>query len=347
MVLGAGFLGVNTVLELLDRDREVVLIDENMRHDYIPGVIDLIRDRDEADNLTIEVSSFLRNQDVELYEERVEEVRPEEKEVETSKGLHGYDELVLALGGEPKTFGVDIEDIHTVWGVEPAKNLVEDLDSGAESALVIGSGYTGVEIAGELANRGLNTTVLDASTRPMQNLDEASSERILEMMRNIGISFKGGKKVVSVDSDGATVESGERIRADKLVWCGGVKASEVVQDSFESGPEGVEVNDGLSAIGYKDIFAGGDSADTSFLKTAHNATRQASVITDNIDRESLERFNEDRLPMIVSLGDTGAIIMDGSVVWTGFPARLMKDIVKRGYMISLKLKKHLNVGFLP
>ena len=42
VVLGAGFLGVNTALNL-SKEEEVVLIDENLSHEYVPGTIDLLR----------------------------------------------------------------------------------------------------------------------------------------------------------------------------------------------------------------------------------------------------------------------------------------------------------------
>lgn len=293
VVLGAGFLGTNVALNLLDTDKEVVLIDENLDHEYLPGSIDLIRDRVEEKDLKIELDKFLEKEIVQLYEQRVEEIRPEENVVETKESLHDYDQLVVGLGGQPRTFGMDVSNTDNAWGIEPAKKLRGKLE-GAEKAVIIGSGYTGLEIAGEIAERDVETIVLEARTRPAPRLTEPSSSKFLEILQNKNISFRGGQAVEEIEENNLLLESGESIETDVTVWCGGVQASKIVQKSFEVDGKGLEVNKGLSAKGYENIFAGGDSAEAECIKTAHNAMKQADIISENIQRENreLKQFEE-------------------------------------------------------
>lgn len=340
LILGAGFLGINTALELLETDREITLIDQDLRHEYTPGTIDLIRDRVSEKDLIIDVEEFFEDEDVEIVEGKIVDVRPDEEVVETQKGLHGYDELVLGLGGKPRNFGVDISDAYSVWSIEEAEKLAEELED-AEEAVVVGSGYTGLETAGEIAERGVKTIVVESKTRPAPGLSEKSSKILLEIMQEEGIDFRGGRTVRKVEEDGVELEEDGRIEADIVVWCGGVEASEVVEESFNAESAGLDVNKGLSAKNYGGIFAGGDDADTGSLKTAHNAMTQADIIAENIQRgdKPLKQFDSDTSPLAVSIGDRGAIVHKQKVVWTGFPSRRIKDLVRKYYFWRLKWKK--------
>ncbi|MFB6116347.1 MAG: NAD(P)/FAD-dependent oxidoreductase [Candidatus Nanosalina sp.] len=338
LILGAGFLGVNAAMELDDSGYEVTLIDDGLSHEYIPATIDLIRGRAEARDLELDLEEYF-SEEVELIDDRVNEIRPEEKVVETRKGLHGYDQLVIGLGGEPRTFDMDVSEAHDIWTLENTEKLVEELEE-AEKAVVVGAGCLGIEAAGEIAEKGVETVIVDGKTRPAPRLTERSSEKVLEIFEKKRISFRGGKKAEDVSARSVVLEDGEKIEADAIVWSGGVKASEVVQESFDTGHRGAEVNKGLSAVGYEDVFVGGDCADTGHMKLARNAMHEAEVIAENIrkDEGPLEEA-EDSSIMIAGIGDTGAVIYGDSIVSTGRHARIMKDLVRKYYFLRLKWKK--------
>jgi len=89
------------------------------------------------------------------------------KKVETKNGTYEYDYLVVALGGEPNDFGVPgVKDFgFTLWSMEDALRIRRHLEIIVEKAAlepneakrramltfaVAGSGFTGIEMAGEL-----------------------------------------------------------------------------------------------------------------------------------------------------------------------------------------------------
>lgn len=340
VILGSGFFGLNVALNLLDSSKEITIIDADLEHQYIPGVIDLIRDRRSKEELTVELEEFLEDEEVELVEDRVEKIEKDEKKIKTSEGEYQYDKLVVGLGGEPRTFGMDISNTTNVWGVEPVQELVEKLE-GAEKATVIGSGYTGLEIACEIAERGIETEIIEARTRPAPRLTEKSSERLLEILQEKDIKFRGGRTVEEIKEDEIILEEEESIDSDVTIWCGGVQASKIVQESFDTDVKGLKVNKGLSVKDYENVFAGGDAAEAECIKTAHNAMSQADIAAENIlrDGKRLKQFESDKAPLALSLGDTGGIIYKGDLKWTGFPSRLLKDLVRRYYLLRLRWKK--------
>jgi len=348
VVLGAGFLGVNAALDLAQADKEVVLVDKDLTHQYIPSTIDLIRNRFQREELELELEEFMPEQ-IELKEAEVQDVRAEENTVETRHGLIGYDKLVLGLGGSPADFGMNISDADHVWGTEPAQQLSKKAEN-AETAIIVGGGYVGVEVAGELAEKDVQTTIIEANTRPMQYLDEESSERMLEILQNKEIQFKGGKTVSGVEEDKVLFDEGGSQEADIVIWSAGVQASKTVQDIFDVGSKGLEVNKGLSVVENEDIFAGGDCVAVGGQKTAHKAMKQGQVIAENIvsNPEPLKQAESEQDFLIVSVGNTAAIIFRNKLIYSAEFLRHFKDLVKTYYFTRLKIKKKLfNVDFLP
>ena len=341
VVLGAGFLGVNAALDLASKGEKVLLLDRQDKHEYIPSSIDLLRGRFQRQELEVDLEEFLP-EEIEFKQVEVEEIRSGEKTVETRNGLIGFDKLVIALGGEPAEFGADISQAENVWGLEPAQSLARKTED-AESALIVGAGYVGVETAGELEEKGLDVTMVDAGTRPMAQLDEKSSEKILEILQEKNIRFKGGKRVNQVEENSVSFEDGGTEEADVVIWAAGVQASKTVQEIFDSGFQGVEVNQGLSVVGEDDMFAGGDCADIEPPKTAHKAMRQGEVIAENIssDRESLKQVDSRQNFLLLSFGDEAGLVFRDKLVFSSGFLRYFKDLVKTYYFTRLKIKKFL------
>lgn len=336
LVAGGGFLGVNVALGLAS-EKEVVLVDEDLSHVFVPGLVDVLRGRFSVDSLTLDLKDFMDGCGVELVEGRVREVDAGEKKLILDDRVLGYDSLVLGLGGRVRSFGVDISDAFDVWNVEGVERLKSEMDK-AESCVVVGSGYLGVEVAGELAETGVSTTVVEAAERPMPQLSRSASGSVLETLNSLDVDFLGGREVVEIDGGKVFFRSGESIEADIAVWCGGVEASYVVQDSLDADASGLEVDKRLRSVEHEDIFAGGDNADTGEKKTAHNAMEQADVIVENL-LGGEKKISGSKAPLIASVGDTGFIVQGGRILWNGFPSRRLKDLVRVFYIARLKWRR--------
>ncbi len=340
VVAGAGFAGVNTALELASRGYEVRLIDKNCDHEYTPGLINFFRERVSENRLKLDLEGFFEGTGVEFCNETIDGIDTERKTVSTDEDLHVYDYLVVTLGGDPRTFGIDVSDAYLPYGFGGAKEVTEQIE-GSETVLIVGSGYVGVEVAGELAERGLDVTVVDQSTRPMPNSNEKSSHIVLDYFDEKDISFRGGSSVTQVNGGGVELESGDTLEADLVLWAGGVKAPDLVQKSFDCGPAGIDVNPGLSDSENAEVFAAGDSADTGCLKTAHNAMEQADILAENLDRadsETLKPYVEGTNPLVVSLGSTGMFIYGDRTYESRF-FRYLKDLIRMRYWFLLREKQ--------
>jgi NADH dehydrogenase len=300
---------------------------------------ELIRGRVSEDGITLNLDEFLRDTGVEYTREEIESIDPEDKVVNADIGDYEYDYLVLALGSERIEPNFDLKYTEDFYSLEDAKDAVESAEK-ADSAIVIGSGYTGVEIGTELNMKGLDVTVIDDSTRPMPQSNERSSHIALEHFNDSEISFRGGNRVEEVTNYGVELEDGSEVQADMVVWCGGLQASKTVQESFETGIEGVEVNNGLSALDHEDVFVAGDAADDNYTDTAQIAEKEGVHVAENIYRggELLEDFHPGRNPILVSLGNTGMLVTDDSAYDSRF-FRYLKDLVIRYYFFNVWKRK--------
>jgi len=340
VVAGAGFGGITAAIELARKGFEVEVIDKESFSEYTPGLIDLFRDRIKEEKLEIDLNDFFEETTMDFSREKILGFNLEENKVETDSGSHSYDYLVLALGSEPATYGMDISEAETCYGLRDARKLDRQLED-SESAIIVGCGYVGIEIATELNEKEIDVTVVDGSTRPVANSGYSVSEKILDYLNENNIDFRGGSKVEEVNNDSVKLEGGNEIEADTVIWAGGIQASKLVQNYFDTGHKGIPVNSGLSSEEYPNVFALGDNADSGFLEVAQNAEEQADVLARNVaksDNETLDEYSEGILPLIISLGDT-AILCIGDRAIQNRLLRYMKDLVRVRYVFNLKKRK--------
>ena len=331
VVAGAGFAGLNSALMLDSEGFDVTLIDRDSQHVFKPGLIELVRGRVSKNTITLNLEDFLKDTGIDFVQEEVQEIKPDRKTLETSREDFSYDYLVLALGSEKIQPDFDLKYTENFYTLEDTEKAVKTL-SDSDSAVVIGSGYTGVEVGTELHEKGLDVTVVDKSTRPMPNSSEKVSQATLDHFNEADLSFRGGNMVSEVTNYGVELENGKEIEADTVIWCGGLETSKTVQESFNTDSDGVNVNSGLSAAEHEDVFVAGDAADDENIDTAQMAE---NIYTGG---ELLKDFEPGKNPLLVSLGNSGMLLAGNSIYRNRF-IRFMKDMVIRYYFFNLRKRK--------
>jgi len=191
-----------------------------------------------------------------------------------------YDRLVFALGSErvrPAIPGLAAHgfDIDTYGAAERLGAHLRLLPTrpaspGRFTALVVGGGLTGVEMATELAPRlqeiagGAPSRVILADRAPRigSNMGDDACAVIAEALRALGVETRTGVTLAAIDRDGARLSNGEDIAAETVIWCAGMRAHPLVaalpgaHDRFGR----VAVDRFLRVEGASDIFAAGDAA---------------------------------------------------------------------------------------
>jgi NADH dehydrogenase len=191
-----------------------------------------------------------------------------------------YDRLLFALSSEllrppipgliEHGFDIDTYDAASKLAVHLTGLSDRPASPGRFTALVIGGGLTGVEMAAELATRlreiagtaATRVIVADRAPRIGSNMGDAACAVIDEAFDTLGVESRPGVTVASVDRDGVRLTSGEKIAAETVVWCAGMRAHPLAaalpgeHDRFGR----VTVDRFLRVEAAPEVFAAGDSA---------------------------------------------------------------------------------------
>ncbi|MBE6121349.1 MAG: hypothetical protein E7190_01375 [Erysipelotrichaceae bacterium] len=225
-----------------------------------------------AKNLEIHDESWYQRKRIAVTTDcRVTKINPDEHTVNCSDGsTFAYDRLIYAAGASaavPPIPGADLKGVHTLRTIEDMKDI--HLDSAmAESAVVIGGGVIGVEIASELKALGLSVSVLELAPKLLGRfLDDESAEVFRTKLEDDGIVCRtgAGQIAITAGEDGracgvSTVISGteEKFDADLVIISCGIRADvTLLKEAGAECERGVIVNSAMETT-LPDILAAGD-----------------------------------------------------------------------------------------
>ena len=246
-----------------------------------------------------------------------------------------YDRLLLATGSEPRRLSIpggELDGVLYLRSVHDSDALRERLDRGG-AVVVVGAGWIGAEVAASARQRGLEVTVIDPASVPLERVmgvdvgaiyRDIHTDHGVEMLMETGVAAFEGDEAV------------ERVRTDdgRLLDCDFVVVGVGVQPRIQLAAQaGLEVDNGILADEHlqtsaRGVFAAGDVANAQHpfygerIRVEHwaNALHQGPAAARNM----LGRAEPyDRLPYFFS--DQYDIGME----YSGF-ARRWDRVVFRG-----------------
>lgn len=332
VVAGAGFAGLNVAKELED-DCDVTLVAPTDRFVYVPLVHEVVSDNVLPGDVTRRLSDVLKR--TTLVHGRA--ARAEGKTLVTAAGERlPFDKLVVAVGSEPNDFGVKgvRENALTFSNVGDAlrangtlKTIAGEVRDHAIRVVVVGAGFTGVEVAGEIATMldklgaPRDVVLLDALPDIFPRQSPAFRAKVREQLDAMKLHLWTGQRIIEVRRDGLLVAGhADPVRADVTFWCAGVKPRTV---------DGVDphVRVTLQSVADDDVFVVGDAArfprEMGVPQLAQTAEDQAKVCAWNILYPDRPRFYEPAVKgIIVSIGHdravaemAGGMVLSGAIPW--------------------------------
>lgn len=213
-----------------------------------------------------------------------------------------YDKLVLATGGQPIALpiqGAGLNKVFRLYQPEDAIAMREVVAAGnPKTAVIIGGGMIGVEMAEALTRLGLHVTIVEMMPHILPGLfDEEVAAYLTRYIRSQGVDVLTGSRVTEIlgDDEGnvtKVITSGMEIPSDIVLIAIGVRPNtKLAQEAgLEIGKTGgIVVNEYLQTSD-PDIYAGGDCVENVHLITAEKvfvplgstANRHGRVIANNI-----------------------------------------------------------------
>ncbi len=140
-----------------------------------------------------------------------------------------YDELLLAPGtvaARPPIPGLDSPRVRTLRSIPDALWLEEAARSNS-SAVILGAGFIGLEVAEALRSRGLDLTVVEAAPHPLPAIEPELASLVTAELTRLGIACQTGTLAERItpgaDADTVSLSNGESLKAQLIVLAAGVR----------------------------------------------------------------------------------------------------------------------------
>lgn len=147
-------------------------------------------------------------------------------------GEYEYDKLVIATGASPVVPplpGLDLENVFLMRTPEDAEALRKAVESGTiKRAVVAGGGFIGLEVAENLTQKGIRTTVLDMAPQILPGFDPEIAEYVENHLADQGIMAMTNVRLEGAEGNGKVekVQTSRRaIKADALILSLGIRAN--------------------------------------------------------------------------------------------------------------------------
>ena len=203
-----------------------------------------------------------------------------------------YDALILSPGASPVRPPIPgIERALSLRNVEDTDAMVEAARN-ARTAVVIGGGFIGLEMAENLVHRGMATAIVEATDQVMAPLDPEMVEPVHRRIRRAKASLYLGAAVTAIGTDDVTLATGERLPADVVVAAIGVRPETCLAAAagLAIGRRGGIAIDEQFRTSDPHIYAVGDAVEKrdgldgaeTLIPLANTANRQGRFVADVI-----------------------------------------------------------------
>lgn len=289
------------------------------------------------DNLLVQTPESLKarfNLDVRPFHEVIS-ISPEEHTVTVrhygKEFTESYDKLILSPGAKPFVPTIEglaeAKNAYTLRNVPDLDEIMAALDNYPKEAVVIGAGFIGLEMAENLAKRGLQVTIVEKAPHVLPSLDQEMAAFVqAELVKN-GVRVITSQSAVRFEDQGNIIvlENGQKITSDLTILSVGVEPENGLAKTagIELGLRGGILVDEHYETSQKDIFAVGDAivvkqeitGQDALISLASPANRQGRQVADVI--AGLERTNKG------SIGTAIVRAFDMTAASTGLNERIL------------------------
>ena len=220
-----------------------------------------------------------------------------------------YHKLLLAMGARTRQLTLNgADEVYHLRDVNDAKNL-RDAAKNAKSALIIGGGFIGLELAASLVPSGIKVHVVEMADRLLGRAVDAKVAKIVQDLHEAnGVEFHFLSHITSCEKQGncyqISLDDGTHVEADVLIaGIGSIANTDLAKDA------GLMVDNGISVDRFMQtndphIFAAGDCCNFPLYGDVKKPTRleswqaagaHADIAAFNMLRSEGERDNCDKL----------------------------------------------------
>jgi len=361
LILGGGFGGMHVLKDLQKKidvkNTSITIVNENNYFLFTPMLPEVASGMLNPRDITIPIRHFCTH--AKFYQATVFSIDLVQKLVTITRKFDGkdhaleYDYLILAVGSINNFFGNKTieENSFTIKSVEDAIELRNQILLMMEIAAqtgsmglqqkfltfaVVGAGFAGVEIIGEInhfvrksikqayptiIDTNINMILISSRNEILPELDKKLGKSARSYLEKVGVRIITNVKAISAGESHVELSDGEIIPCTTLIWTGGVTTNSMIESLICEHGEGgkVLVDKYLRLKEYSEVFALGDcaailDADTGkfYPPTAQHALRESKIVAHNIKkilsgRTDLKEFSYHSKGMMATIGNRAGV----------------------------------------
>lgn len=361
VIIGAGYSGILTAKKIAKKtkkmkDVKVTIIDKNPFHTMLTELHEVAANRVDEDSIKISLKKIFAGRKVDVKLDTVTNIDFNTKTVIGENESYEYDYLVLSAGSKPTFYGVPGADEYAfkLWSYEDAVVLKEHIHNTFRKAscepneeerrkllsfYVVGAGFTGVEMIGELAEyvpilcekfdvKRSEVTMynVDGLSRPIPNLPEKLSNKVAKRLEKMGVQLVLNALVSGIGEDFIELKVNDKVvrkYAKTIVWAAGIQSSDITQNAGQTleltrGGR-IEVDKYLRSKKDENVFVIGDNMyyipegeNTSVPQMVENCEQSSDTAAKNImatltGKGELEAYKPAFHGVMVSIGGRYAV----------------------------------------
>ncbi|WP_106769061.1 FAD-dependent oxidoreductase [Paenibacillus faecalis] len=387
VLLGGGYGGVHAAKKLAKKfkksqDVQITLIDRNPYHTLLTELHEVAANRTAEDAVKIDLQKIFAGKNVDVVLDDIKSIDFDGKKLNSDTAVYEYDYLVIGTGCKPTFFGIPgaEENAFTLWSFEDAVRLKEQIRHSFREAakendpavrkaklsfVVVGAGFTGVELIGEMAEfrdelckefyidkSEVRLVVADMAPKILPILPDKLIAKSEKYLRKVGVEIITSAKITGVGEDRVILGEGKEIIANTIVWTAGVEGSDLVGnlDVKQEGRKRIVTNDKLQSVDHENVYVIGDNifyipeGETRPVpQMVENAEQAAQVAAHNLHADITGGTKKSYKPTfhgtMVCIGSRYGVANVGlpnkMFMLTGFFAMLAKHFMNMFYLFTV------------
>jgi NADH dehydrogenase len=293
IIIGGGFAGLQLAKTLNNKNKKVIVLDRVNHHMFQPLFYQVACGRIEPSNISFPFRKiFQQSRNTQFRLTDVKSIDPANNKVITDEAEFTYDKLIIATGCKTNFFGnKDLES--KAFGMKNTQEAIsirnhvlltfEKLileksrsDDGNWNIVIVGSGPTGVELAGafsemkkEILPRDypymnfdqLQIILVSSTEKPLAVMSPEAQEKSEKYLKELGVKFLSGEVVTDYDGNKVYMKSGKEIPSNNVIWAAGVTGNVIDGFPSENLVRNRYIVDRFNKVkGYENVYALGDIA---------------------------------------------------------------------------------------
>lgn len=390
VVLGAGYGGILTAKKVAkkfrkDNDVTVTVIDKNGYHTMLTELHEVAAGRVPETAIRIDLDKVFYGRGINLVLDEIEDIDFDSKQLKGKVDSYSYDYLVLGTGSKPTFYGCKGAEEHslTLWSYEDALKIKYHILEVFEKAsvaktpkerkdlltfVVIGCGFTGIEMIGELAEwadrlcinfniprHEVRLCVMDLLDRVLPSFDDKLIHKTEKRLEKMGVEVMTSSNILEVTESEVIVEGKDSIHTRTTIWAAGVESSDLVKnldgESITKAPRGrIQTDQYLRSVDHEDVFIVGDNIyyipegeERPVPQMVENAEHSARLVSHNLTAELKGAKQKGYKPVfhgaMVCIGGRYGVAQVGGKnkqhVYSGFIAMLIKHVINMIYFMDV------------